>query len=202
MVESRSRIKGYKPQKHNHKATVRTGCAVGSLPSGNRTIILYVWPTALRLIEHLVFIIRHECATNVYWNAHFCLHNFHTRQLSSQVSHLSFHAFHLSFHARKRLIYWSKEWGKGSGESVGDCRVNHKLQCSWNVVFEGIIEGLGNIVINSLVKSWRKVLHSIGYSMKLIAEIKIDATLTIYQCCILDSTSQVFFIGPLVGWWS
>ena len=172
--------------------------------------VLYVWSTALRLVGHLVFKIRHECAINVYWNAHLCLHYFQTCQLSFHAFHLSFNAFHLSinafhlsFHACKRVVYWSKEWGKGSGESICDRRENHELQCIWDVVFKGIIEGLGHIVIDRLVESWGKVLHSIGYSTDEAYQDRClthSTVLNIYQRCILDSTSQVFLIGLLIGW--
>ena len=101
---------------------------------------------------------------NIYWNAHFCLHNFHASQC---------------------VTYWSKKWGKGSIKSIGkgsiksigkgsnksvgkgssksrgDSLLNGMLECRWNIIFKSIIDGLGHIVVDSLVKSRRKVLYSI-----------------------------------------
>ena len=91
----------------------------------------------------------------------------------------------------------------GGRESICFRRANHELQCIWDVVFKGIIEGLGHIVIDRLVESWGKVLHSIGYSTDEAYQDRClthSTVLTIYQRCILDSTSQVFLIGPLIGW--
>ena len=85
---------------------------------------------------------------HVYWNAHFCLHNFHASQC---------------------VTYWSKKWGKGSIKSIGkgsnksigkgssksrgDSLLNGMLECRRNIIFKSIIDGLGHIVIDSLVKS-------------------------------------------------
>lgn len=93
---------------------------------------------------------------NIYWNAHFCLHNFHASQC---------------------VTYWSKKWGKGSIKSIGkgsnksvgkgssksrgDSLLNGMLECRRNIIFKSIIDGLGHIVVDSLVKSRRKVLYSI-----------------------------------------
>ena len=93
--------------------------------------------------------------------------------------------------ASMRVIYRSKELGKGNSEGIGDRRLNHKFQSNWNVVVEGIIEGLLHMDIDSFLKSWGKVLHSVSYTADEAYNCNQSRchALTIYQCFIPDGAS-------------